>query len=156
MRSFVFFLPGFLFGVGLALAGLTNPQKITALLDVAGGAWDPSLLFVMGGAVSTFALLNRLIHRLPAPFLGGGFPGVRGPSTIDGRLVVGAAVFGVGWGLGGVCPGPAITDLSMFRSDVLAFTIAMVTAMVVAQAFFGADAPAKPPVAVAGQQRIER
>lgn len=139
-RLAVFLVPGFLFGAGLALSGMTNPEKVTHFLDVAG-AWDPSLLFVMGGGVIVFAVLNLLIHRRDAPYFGGKLPGVRGASGVDRRLVVGAALFGVGWGIAGVCPGPALTDLALLRVDVLVFVAAMAAGMVVAQRGFGADAP---------------
>lgn len=138
-----FVLAGFLAGVGLSVSGMTNPAKVTGFLDFAGN-WDPTLLFVMGGAVAVFAVLNVLIHRRSAPYLCGTLPGVRGATGIDRRLVLGAALFGVGWGLAGVCPGPAVTDLALLRTDVLAFVGAMVGGMLLAQRGFGADAPPAP------------
>jgi uncharacterized membrane protein YedE/YeeE len=144
MKSAALFLPGLLFGVGLAISGMANPAKVIGFLDVAG-KWDPTLLCVMGAAVCTFALLNVLIHKRAAPILGGTFPGVRGSSGVDLRLAVGALLFGAGWGLGGICPGPAIIDLAHLRGDVFGFVAAMAVGMVIAQRAFGADAPAEPP-----------
>jgi uncharacterized protein len=138
-RSFPLFFPGLLFGAGLVLSGMSNPAKVIGFLDVAG-KWDPTLLCVMGGAVCTFALLNVLIHKRAAPVFGGTFPGARGQTKINGRLVIGAALFGVGWGLAGICPGPALVDLPQLRPDVFGFVGAMVVGMVIAQRVFGADA----------------
>lgn len=136
--SFLLFIPGLLFGAGLVLSGMSNPAKVIGFLDVAG-KWDPTLLFVMGGAVCTFALLNVLVHRRAAPVLGGKFPGARSQSKITGRLVIGAALFGVGWGLAGICPGPALVDLPQLRPDVFGFVGAMIVGMLIAQRVFGAD-----------------
>jgi uncharacterized membrane protein YedE/YeeE len=145
MRTLALFVPGLLFGVGLALSGMTNPAKVINFLDVTGH-WDPSLLFVMGGAVLVFTVLNQLIHRRQAPVFGGSLPGRRSKESVDARLLVGAVAFGLGWGLGGVCPGPAITDLSLLKPEVFAFVGGMLGGMIVAQRGFGVDAPkpAKP------------
>ena len=140
MKNVALFVPGFLFGVGLAISGMTNPAKVMAFLDVAG-AWDPSLAFVMAGAIATFALLNLLVHRREAPLLGGVLPGVRSHGKPSGRLLIGAALFGAGWGLSGVCPGPAVADLVTLAPGILGYLVAMVVGMVLAQRVFGADAP---------------
>lgn len=143
MKAALLFLPGAVFGAGLALSGMCNPAKVINFLDVAGN-WDPSLLCVMGGAVLMFAVWNVLVHKREKPILGGELPGVRTKGTLNGRTAVGAALFGIGWGVGGVCPGPALTDLSLLRSDVFAFVGAMLVGMVVAQRVLGADAPPEP------------
>ncbi|HEX7813355.1 MAG TPA: DUF6691 family protein [Burkholderiales bacterium] len=103
-------MAGLVFGIGLALSGMTHPGKVLAFLDVAG-AWDPSLLLVLGGAVGVTAIAFRFILRRPAPVLDESF---RVPTlkAIDGPLVVGTALFGIGWGISGYCPGPAIASLA--------------------------------------------
>ena len=140
MKLLLYALPGALFGAGLAISGMTNPAKVINFLDVAGH-WDPSLAFVMAGAIAVFATLNQLIHTRPAPLLGGSLPGRRATSKVSPRLLIGASLFGVGWGLGGVCPGPALTDLGLLRPDVLAFVGAMLVGMLIAQRGFGVDVP---------------
>ena len=111
-KSAALFLPGMLFGMGLGVAGMTNPSKVIGFLDLAGD-WDPSLAFVMIGAIGSFAILNLLVHRRSRPLLGGSFPGVRSTAqSVDGSLLAGAAIFGIGWGIGGICPGPAVANLS--------------------------------------------
>ena len=137
MRAAAFLLAGALFGLGLVLAGMTDPAKVLNFLDVAG-QWDPSLAFVMLGAIPTFALGQRLARRRPAPLLGGSFPG-RPLARVDARLLFGAALFGLGWGLYGLCPGPAVTSLGWPRMETLVFVPAMLAGMRAAQVLFGAD-----------------
>jgi uncharacterized protein len=114
---------GLVFGVGLVLAGMTNPAKVTAFLDVLG-RWDPSLAFVMIGAIGVHFVLLRRVLRRGRPLFAGVFQTPKS-TVIDGRLVLGAAVFGVGWGLGGVCPGPGIVDAASGSLYALVFTAAM-------------------------------
>ena len=118
------FASGLLFALGLGVAGLTLPAKVLAFLDVSG-AWDPSLAFVMVGAIIAFTGINRLAQRRPAPVYGGAFP-----ATPSGKvkipLLVGAALFGLGWGLVGLCPGPAIASIGTGDPKLLAFVAAMV------------------------------
>ena len=107
---------GLLFGVGLWLSGMANPDKVLGFLDVAGN-WDPSLLLVMGGAVAVTAIAFRPLLKIkPLNFR----------KEIDVPLVLGAAIFGVGWGIGGYCPGPALTALSTFNTEVFVFVAAMI------------------------------
>jgi uncharacterized membrane protein YedE/YeeE len=110
MRSLSALLAGSLFAVGLILGGMTQPGKVIGFLDVTGH-WDPSLAFVIGGALLVYAVLSRLFLRRPAPLFELKFhlPSRR---DIDRRLVLGAALFGIGWGLGGYCPGPGLVSLS--------------------------------------------
>lgn len=117
------FLAGLLFAVGLSLSGMADPSKVLGFLDVAG-AWDPSLAFVMGGALSVYAPLHFLIRRRKAPLFAPEFL----PLTkfrIDAPLLAGSVLFGVGWGLSGYCPGPALTNLSTGAPEVLLFVAAM-------------------------------
>jgi uncharacterized membrane protein YedE/YeeE len=141
VKHALLFVPGFLFGIGLAVSGMVDPAKVLGFLDVAGGAWDPSLAFVMVGAIGVFAVMNVLIHRRRAPLVCGTLPGPRSRGSLDARLFVGAALFGAGWGLSGVCPGPALADLSTFQEEVLAYLGGLVVGILVAQRVFGADAP---------------
>ena len=118
---------GAIFGLGLAIARMTDPEKIKDFLDIAaipGGGWDPSLLFVMGGAVVVTFFGLRLDRTMRAPLAAPTF--VRGSrAAIDRPLVAGSAIFGIGWGLAGLCPGPAIADLSIVPLAVLPFVGAM-------------------------------
>jgi uncharacterized protein len=108
---------GILFGVGLWLSGMANPRKVLDFLDVTGD-WDPSLLLVMGGAVAvTAASFRPLISRKGISF---------DKTAIDIPLVAGAAIFGIGWGIGGYCPGPAITALSNLTLEPVVFVAAMI------------------------------
>lgn len=116
---------GFFFGLGLAISGMTQPGKVVAFLDVAGG-WDPSLAFVMGGALMVFGPTYYLVsRRREKPVLAPAFdmPKAR---EITPQLLVGATIFGVGWGLGGFCPGTAITSLPTLGAEVLALVSGVV------------------------------
>lgn len=136
-RSAWFLLPGIVFGVGLAISGMTNPAKVIGFLDFFG-QWDPSLACVMGGAITSFVVGNFLVRRRTAPVCGGKF--TSGPAhNIDSRVLVGSGVFGIGWGLAGFCPGPAITNLARLQVEVLGFVVAMVIGMLIAQRVLGAD-----------------
>ncbi len=116
MKNLSAFGAGLLFGIGLWLSGMANPRKVLDFLDVTGD-WDPSLLMVMGGAVAvTLAFFGPLIRKHHLEF----------PKAIDLRLVAGAAIFGLGWGLGGYCPGPALTALANLTAEALVFVAAMI------------------------------
>ncbi len=108
-RNLIAFGAGLTFALGLSISGMTQPAKIVGFLDVAG-TWDPTLVFVMAGAVGTYALLYRWIRRQRKPALAPRF-GIPPVKDLDRRLLGGAAVFGVGWGIGGFCPGPALVAL---------------------------------------------
>ena len=120
-------LSGLLFALGLGLAGMTDPAKVLGFLDFAG-AWDPSLAFVMGGAMATYAVARRLILKRGTPVLGGSFPTFP-KSKPDARLIAGAALFGIGWGLGGWCPGPAFASMGAGASHLLLFVGSMLAGM---------------------------
>ncbi len=123
IRFLTCLLAGALFGLGLAIAQMTNPLKVQNFLDVAGD-WDPSLAFVMGAAVTITMLAFRLVLRRERPLLGGRFH-LPVLTEVDRRLVTGAALFGIGWGLTGYCPGPALATLLSGNSEVLLFVPAM-------------------------------
>ena len=107
---------GLLFGLGLWISGMAHPRKVLDFLDVAGN-WDPSLLLVMGGAVAvTLIFFRSLLRRRPLEF----------KNEVDIPLIAGAAIFGIGWGIGGYCPGPALTALSNLSAEALVFVAAMV------------------------------
>lgn len=120
-------LAGLLFGVGLIVSGMADPSKVVGFLDVLGD-WDPSLAFVMLGAISVHLLAYRLVPKLPRPVWGAAWA-IPSRRDIDVRLVAGAALFGAGWGLGGYCPGPALTTVVSGASSTLLFTGAMLLGM---------------------------
>lgn len=121
------FVSGLIFAIGLAISGMTQPGKVTAFLDLFG-AWDPSLAFVMMGAIAVYAILYRLIRHRAAPLYAAAFS-LPTRNDLDVRLIGGAALFGMGWGLGGFCPGPAVTSLVSGQSSVLIFVAAMIAGM---------------------------
>lgn len=119
---------GLLFGVGLAIAQMTDPAKVKAFLDVAAifdGGWDGSLMFVMGAGLLVTLVFYRFGGRRPAPVLALAFVMPK-RGDIDRQLVVGSALFGVGWGIAGLCPGPAIADLGLAPTEFALFVAAMV------------------------------
>jgi uncharacterized membrane protein YedE/YeeE len=118
---------GFILGLGLCFSRMTDPAVVQGFLDVAG-AWDPTLLFVMAGGVAVTFLGYRLVMRRPRPLWATKFS-VPGSRAIDVPLLGGAAIFGVGWGLAGYCPGPAVVSLASGRRDVILFVIAMLVGM---------------------------
>ncbi|WP_321876942.1 DUF6691 family protein [Paraburkholderia bannensis] len=117
------FACGLLFGGGLALSGMTRPQKVLGFLDVSG-AWDGSLLFVLGGAVTLATLAFHFILRRRKPVLDERFA-LPTATAIDGKLIAGAAIFGIGWGAAGYCPGPAIALLAQPNIEALYFLPSM-------------------------------
>ena len=119
---------GLLFGFGLALSGMLDPARVLGFLDVAG-AWDPSLAFVLAGAVAVSALSYLVRRRMAHPVLAGRFQ-IPDSGRLDGRLLCGAALFGIGWGLVGLCPGPALAALPLGLASVFGFVAAMVAGMV--------------------------
>jgi uncharacterized membrane protein YedE/YeeE len=127
-RTLVALFAGTLFGLGLAVSGMMNPAKVVGFLDVAGG-WDPTLAFVMGGALLVTIPAFRVILNRPRPVLAGGFD-LPTESTLDARLLGGAGLVGVGWGLSGFCPGPAVAALTTGLAPVFAFVAAMMAGMV--------------------------
>ena len=121
------FLVGLLFGLGLLLSGMTDPGKVQGFLDLAG-AWDPSLALVMGGAVLVGLCAFTLARQRTRTFLGSALH-IPKPRDIDRRLVIGALLFGAGWGLAGFCPGPALVTAAMVEPKALIFVVAMLFGM---------------------------
>jgi uncharacterized membrane protein YedE/YeeE len=118
---------GLIFGVGLAVSRMTDPEKVKSFLDVAAigdGTWDPSLAFVMGGGLIVAMIFYRLTRPMPKPLISLSFSW---PTKvhIDRPLVIGSALFGVGWGLSGLCPGPAIAVLGLAPDQVAVFAVSM-------------------------------
>lgn len=122
------FLLGMLFALGLGISGMTLPQKVMGFLDVAGDAWDPSLALVMISSAGTFLILHRWVLQQPRPLFDSKFhmPTV---TDIDAPLLIGSALFGIGWGMVGFCPGPALTALVSGQSQVWIFFVAMIAGM---------------------------
>jgi len=131
---------GLLFGIGLVISGMADPAKVLNFLDVFG-TWDPSLAFVMGGAVLMTFAGYRLAWRRRRPLLGERFH-IPTKTDIDRRLLTGAALFGIGWGLGGFCPGPAFAALGLAQPGTLAFVPAMLLGMYAARRWGGTTSPA--------------
>jgi uncharacterized membrane protein YedE/YeeE len=131
-------IAGVVFALGLLISGMTNPAKITAFLDVTG-AWDPTLAFVMAAAIAVHAPFVRLARGRKAPLFSEAFhwPTFR---AIDPLLVGGAALFGVGWGISGYCPGPALVSLGSGTAEIFVFVGAMLAATIVTRAVL----PARP------------
>lgn len=119
----VSFIAGWLFAVGLILSGMSNPSKVLNFLDVTGN-WDPTLAFVMAGALLVTFPAFRFVLKRPAPFLSDRFY-LPTRQQIDAHLLSGAAIFGVGWGLAGLCPGPALTALGSGAISAFVFVAAM-------------------------------
>ena len=127
MLIFTSLLAGIVFGLGLIVSGMANPAKVLGFLDVAG-AWDPSLMLVMAGAVGVAFFALRVARRRPRSLLGAEMR-LPGAQRVDARLAAGAALFGVGWGMAGLCPGPALLGVGMGQPRVLLFVLAMLAGM---------------------------
>ena len=122
-------LAGIIFGAGLTVSDMVNPARVLNFLDLAGH-WDPTLIFVIAGGLAVTALGYRLVFRREAPIASEKFQ-LPAQRQIDSRLIGGSALFGVGWGLAGICPGPALTDLVTLQPKVLVFVAAMLIGMIV-------------------------
>jgi uncharacterized membrane protein YedE/YeeE len=138
-KGLVAFVVGLLFSAGLALSGMTQPAKVVGFLDF-GGAWDPSLAFVMAGGIGVLFLAQLVARRMGRPLLAPSFPRLL-RTEVDGRLVAGAALFGVGWGLAGFCPGPALVSFGGGAGAAMIFLPAMLTGMAVVRLFLPSLGP---------------
>lgn len=127
-------LSGALFGAGLTVGGMVDPRRVRGFLDVLGD-WDPTLAFVMGGAVTVMAVAWRVQRGMLHPVFAEKWS-LPDRSDLDARLILGAAIFGVGWGVAGICPGPALASLVLVPTKVLPFVAAMVAGMAVHRLLF--------------------
>lgn len=135
MSVLIQFAIGLTFGLGLVIAGMSNPAKVLNFLDLAAipaGTWDPSLAFVLAGAISVTFVGFRLVLRRKQPILGEKFH-LPTATDLDARIIVGPAIFGVGWGLAGFCPGPAFTAIGAASTSGALFVAAMLVGMVAAR-----------------------
>lgn len=139
------FIVGLLFGIGLIASGMTDPGKVIGFLDL-GGAWDPSLAFVMGGAILVGFFAFTAAKRRTTSFLGAAMH-LPTRKDIDRRLLLGSLAFGVGWGLAGFCPGPALVTFGMLNPKAMFFVLAMLAGMAAYELFEGRR---RPPARVAG------
>lgn len=131
MRILAAYIVGLLFGLGIAISGMINPAKVINFFDIAG-TWDPSLIFVMGGALVTTFIGYRLVFGRARPLIGESFA-VPASHQIDTRLIGGSALFGIGWGIAGFCPGGALPALGTGRWEVFAFTAALIAGILIAR-----------------------
>lgn len=133
MRILIALFSGGLFGLGLMISGMTDTTKVQGFLDLFG-AWDPTLVFVMGGAIIPMLIAWKLANRREKSFVGTAMP-TPAKTHIDRNLVLGATLFGVGWGLSGFCPGPALASSSYGGMGGLVFLISMIAGMIGYQKF---------------------
>lgn len=137
------FLTGLVFGLGLILAGMADPAKVLAFLDLAAipaGTWDPSLIFVMAGGIAVTFTAYRLILARERPVMAERFL-LPEPGPVNGRLLTGAALFGIGWGLAGLCPGPALVSTLTGGQPAIIFIAAMLAGMAMARLLSSATPP---------------
>lgn len=120
-------LSGLLFGAGLTIGGMVDPARVRGFLDITG-SWDPTLAFVMGGAVAVMAIAWTVQRRMARPLFAGKFS-LPERQDLDGRLIGGSVLFGIGWGIAGICPGPAIANLALVPLQTLPFVGAMIAGM---------------------------
>ncbi len=143
MAILVQFAIGLVFGLGLVVSGMSDPAKVLNFLDVGAipaGTWDASLAFVMAGAVAVTFVGFKQVLKLTRPFFASRFS-VPTRADIDARIIVGPAIFGIGWGLAGFCPGPALTALGFGSASAMIYVVAMCAGMVLAR--FIADLPSR-------------
>lgn len=122
------FLAAVLFGLGLAVSGMTSPEKVVGFLDITGD-WDPSLMMVMVGAITVNAIFYRVVKKMPNPLFSSKFL-IPQKRDFTWQLVLGSAIFGIGWGLAGFCPGPGLVSLVSGQSDYLPATVLFVVSMI--------------------------
>ncbi|MEZ9701849.1 DUF6691 family protein [Vibrio sp. 10N.261.46.E12] len=125
---FIALIAGVLFGIGMNVSGMVDPNNIFSFLDITG-SWDPSLAFVMGGALAVFVPFHYFLIKPRAQSINGSNISTPENNKIDKRLVMGASIFGLGWGIGGICPGPAVASLGGASITIIVFTICMVIGM---------------------------
>ncbi len=127
IKQFLILLSGFLFSVGLFVSGMTNPARVLSFLDITGH-WDSSLMWVMIGAILPTFFLYRIAFRMKKPWFANDFD-LPTKQVVDKQLVLGSVLFGIGWGISGICPGPAVANILSGRADFLVFGIFMIAGM---------------------------
>ncbi|MBU2871786.1 YeeE/YedE family protein [Colwellia sp. E2M01] len=127
-------ISGLLFGAGMIISGMVDPDKVIGFLDITGN-WDPSLAFVMGGALMVFAPFYHLVIKNRKQAISGDKLTIPTNNNIDGTLIFGAIFFGIGWGLAGFCPGPAVASISGGSNIILAFILTMIAGIVIANQY---------------------
>ncbi len=139
MNSFIFrfssLVSGILFGLGMAVSGMIEPEKVIGFLDIAGD-WDASLAFVMGGALAVFVPFYKFVIKPRKRALSGNEMCIPEQTKVDSKLVSGSALFGLGWGIAGICPGPAVTSLALGNISIVLFFVAMLVGSLMAQFLF--------------------
>ena len=133
MRLIVSYISGLIFGIGISISGMANPAKVLNFFDIAG-TWDPSLIFVMGGALVVTFIGYRFVLRRPSPTFEETFK-LPTRSDLDLPLIGGSALFGIGWGIAGFCPGGALPAIGTGRSEVLIFIVALIAGVFAAKTF---------------------
>lgn len=131
MKTLLGLLLGILFSLGLSISGMVDPNKVINFLDITG-SWDPSLMFVMGGAAGLNFILFRFILKRKNPLLDKEFY-LPSSSEVDKKLLIGSAIFGIGWGIGGICPGPGFANLFLLNPKILVFVLSLIMGMVIFQ-----------------------
>ena len=134
MRISVSLISGLLFGMGMIISDMVNPAKVIGFLDITGN-WDPSLIFVMGGALAVFTPLYHFVIKKRSKAINGDKFTWTSNTTIDGTLISGALIFGAGWGLAGFCPGPAIANIGSGSNIILAFILNMIIGIILAKQY---------------------
>lgn len=130
LRTLAALISGLLFGFGLAVSGMLNPERVRGFLDITGN-WDPTLAFVLAGAVGVAAVGTLLMRVLSKPVLADTFDIPAAGNTIDHNLITGSALFGMGWAISGLCPGPAIASIGRDVSTVYVFVLAMIAGILI-------------------------
>ena len=129
MQALSSLLTGLVFGLGLSISGMMNPDKVLAFLDVFGN-WDPTLLVVMGSALAVAGVGLTLVLKRPKPVFADVFS-LPTRRDLDSKLIFGAMLFGIGWGLAGLCPGPAIAGLVLLKTETILFVLSMIAGMLI-------------------------
>jgi len=137
---------GTLFGAGLAVSGMADPTRVRGFLDLFG-RWDPTLAFVMAGAILPMAVAWFIQRRLAAPIVSEAFNIPSAAGKVDGSLIAGSILFGMGWGIAGLCPGPAVAGLALRPAEALIFIVAMVAGMMIYRSLNRPPAPSDEPLA---------
>jgi hypothetical protein len=133
LNNFFSLLSGLIFGIGLTISNMTNPDKVISFLDISG-KWDPSLIFVMLGAIIFCAPMFYFLRIKTKPFFSSKFE-LPSKSKIDKHLIIGSSLFGIGWGMVGLCPGPAISSLALFQPLSILFVFALIVGFYISKFF---------------------